>query len=605
MNLHKLYLRLFTKHNVRQQISTVFIFAVLIPVCLVGTIVYIYSRRQLIQSYEHLVESDALRVRSVLLTTTMPLYDTAQTFARDENLYALLTTKYDSDEDALSACSRFTKFQDTLEKNAALSRIQLYTQPDMLRGISDHNYFYPIDDEVKKNDWYQQAESNVGNFWRSNVYTDTRGNEYWELSYYYHITIPQTGSYAILVMTISDNHLRSLIKDSDFHVYVSVNEDPVFYSTVRSMAGCSFPIDIDFDSSHYSYTGTLEIEGSEAIASVLTLKPYRTDDRIYIVSADMNAMPHIQSVSTAFVLIMLFAVLIPVLIIYLFTGYFSNRIGTLRLAMHKVSNNDYEIVDSVQGDDELSATFTDLKSMVTKIKTAEAEIYEAQIKEQNFSNQQQQMELRLLANQINPHFLYNTLEMIRMKAFSEGNREVANAIKLLGKSMRYVLNNTTTTSTTLNKEMDYIVTYLSIQKMRFGSRLNYSIQTDEQMELSNYQILPLLIQPIVENAISHGIEETGEKGLIIIRIKKTEDDLLLIEVFDNGKGMSAEKLREVHANLSNLPEEPEHGIGLYNINNRIKLFYGEAYGMTIQSRAGDGTLVSLMLPLYNLLEEDS
>ena len=208
-----------------------------------------------------------------------------------------------------------------------------------------------------------------------------------------------------------------------------------------------------------------------------------------------------------FILTLLFSVGISALIISLYSKYFSARIQTLRLAMHKVSHNDYEIVHSMQGDDELTATFTDLTTMVTKLKETEAKIYEAKINEQELHNQQQQMELKLLANQINPHFLYNTLETIRMKAFAEGNREVATAIKLLGKSMRYVLNNTKTTATTLDKEIDYIRTYLSIQKIRFGSRLGYTIRIEEGFQTENYQILPLLIQPIVENAFSHGLRD--------------------------------------------------------------------------------------------------
>lgn len=169
-------------------------------------------------------------------------------------------------------------------------------------------------------------------------------------------------------------------------------------------------------------------------------------------------------------------------IVLLYATYFSGRINTLRLAMYKVSNNDYEIVDTIRGDDELTATFRDMKTMVKKLKNAEAEIYKAQIREQMIENQQQQMELKLLANQINPHFLYNTLEAIRMKAFVEGNKEVATAIKLLSKSMRYVLSNTQTTSTTLEKELDYIATYMAIMKLRFGSRINYDLRIEEDLQ---------------------------------------------------------------------------------------------------------------------------
>lgn len=100
------------------------------------------------------------------------------------------------------------------------------------------------------------------------------------------------------------------------------------------------------------------------------------------------------------------------------------------------------------------------------------------------------MEFKMLSSQINPHFLYNTLETIRMRSIKAGNREVANGVKLLGKSMRYVLDNTATASTTLDKELDYIETYLAIQKLRFHDKINYSLKYPLDMDLSTYHILP-------------------------------------------------------------------------------------------------------------------
>jgi len=472
----------------------------------------------------------------------------------------------------------------------------------MLCSQSDQQFFFPINDEVRSQEWYKHAVTYSGNFFRSTLRSNQIGNTFWELAYYCHIPLPQAGSYAILVMTISNNHLRSLIKDGSSHVYISVNDDPVFYSTIRHFEGSSFPYIIDYRAPYYKQTGKIKIENTTSIACITSLKPYKTDDMFYILATDMNAMPYIWRTAFAFLLILLFAILLPCLIFILFTRYFSARIQTLRMAMHKASIDDYEIVDSVTGDDELSATFSDLKTMVNKIKETEAKIYVAQIKEQNFSNQQQQMELKLLVNQINPHFLYNTLETIRMKAFAEGNQEVATAIKLLGKSMRYVLNNTKTSSTTLDKEIDYIVIYLSIQKLRFESKLSYTLDVDDMIYPRHYQILPLLIQPIVENSIAHGLEVTGKNEHIIIKIRKDSFNRLILRIFDNGVGMSKVQLNEVLERLRKPANDLEHGIGLYNINNRIKLFYGESYGLFIKSKENLGTLVTLIIPLINLLE---
>lgn len=604
MKLNQLYIKLFTKQKVGRQLMTLFTFT-LIPVLLVCYIAYGISYRQLTENYEHLIEARANQVRSVIVSTTLYLHDIYETVAADTELRDLLSKDYETARDAQSALNGYTEFRNALENTASLSSLKLYVDESVLGQDSPFTYYYPITSQVKESNWYARASQTKGNFWMSNTRTGQAGVEYWELNYYCHIPIPQTSSYAILVMSVSNDFLRNLIQNEGYEIYASVNSDPAFFSSNRQYAGNAFPISLEEGAGRYSYTGVTDVLGTEIMASVQTLIPYSTSDNIYILAADPLALDNIHHIRNIFIFITLFALLVSVLLIYLFSCYFSTRIQTLRLAMNKVSNNDYEIVNSIQGDDELSATFQDLKSMVEKLKETEAKIYQAQINEQIISNQQQQMELKLLANQINPHFLYNTLETIRMKAFAEGNREVATAIKLLGKSMRYVLNNTKTAATTLDKEIDYIRTYLSIQKLRFAERLNYTIRIVEPLDLTAYQILPLLIQPIVENAISHGLEDTGKVGHVILKLYKSGDDLLVADVFDNGIGMDEETLQRVTENLSIPQPESEHGVGLYNINNRVRLFYGASYGLTIKSRPDYGTLVTLTIPLHNLTEEEA
>ena len=147
--------------------------------------------------------------------------------------------------------------------------------------------------------------------------------------------------------------------------------------------------------------------------------------------------------------------------------------------MHQASLGDYDIIDNFKGDDELSDTFNYLKATVETIKKNTAIYYETLINNQRLANKQQQMEYNMLASQINPHFLYNTLETIRVQALTENCMNVVSSINLLGKSMHYVLENTGNNTTTLESELDYIKTYLAIQKLRFGDRVNavFEIET--------------------------------------------------------------------------------------------------------------------------------
>ena len=139
--------------------------------------------------------------------------------------------------------------------------------------------------------------------------------------------------------------------------------------------------------------------------------------------------------------------------------------------------------------------------------------------------------------------------------------------------------------------------YLIIQKLRFSERVNYEIHVDENLNPENLEILPLFLQPLVENAISHGLEEVERYGLINIHVSSKDDEYLLIDVEDNGLGMDEATLTALKRKLAMPGMHYTSSIGLYNIAQRIRLFYGEKYSMQVESKEGVGTKVSLILPL--------
>lgn len=143
--------------------------------------------------------------------------------------------------------------------------------------------------------------------------------------------------------------------------------------------------------------------------------------------------------------------------------------------------------------------------------------------------------------------------------------------------------------------------YLAIQKLRFDDKVNYAMEVSPELDPSGYQILPLLLQPIVENAISHGIKECPHQGMIRIRVWVEEGKELRIQVSDNGVGISSEELEQLQAHIAGRDGEMvTSSIGLFNINRRIKLFYGEEFGFTIESENNAGTSVTLRLPLLSV-----
>lgn len=208
-----------------------------------------------------------------------------------------------------------------------------------------------------------------------------------------------------------------------------------------------------------------------------------------------------------------------------------------------------------------------------------------------------------LQNQINPHFLYNTLESIRSEALEAGIESVTNMAEALGDFFRYTISKVEN-MVTLEDELQNVQSYYCIQKYRFEERVQLSVEyaDGEQAELRQCLLPKLTLQPLVENSIIHGIERKIEPGKVQIFIQRT-DKRLIIEINDDGVGMDAETLQNINQKLSQPVYESLHiskdkdGIALVNVNNRIHLLFGEQYGITLNSVQGIGTDTVITLPL--------
>ena len=203
-----------------------------------------------------------------------------------------------------------------------------------------------------------------------------------------------------------------------------------------------------------------------------------------------------------------------------------------------------------------------------------------------------------LQNQINPHFLYNTLECIRSEALTAKVESVAQMCEALATFFRYTVSNLETTAT-IEEELNNVRNYFFIQQYRFGQRisLNVTYEPVDEIQILRHPIPRLTLQPIIENAILHGVEKTIGESKIGIHIVVTEERLILT-VSDNGVGIEKETLEKLNHNLhAQTPTETANGgIALANVNNRIKLLFGEEYGLTLYSTVDIGTDVEITLP---------
>lgn len=207
-----------------------------------------------------------------------------------------------------------------------------------------------------------------------------------------------------------------------------------------------------------------------------------------------------------------------------------------------------------------------------------------------------------LQNQINPHFLYNTLEGIRSESLAAGLTPVAEMTEALSSFFRYTIS-AMDNLVTVEDELGNVETYFLIQQYRFGKRLHLLIDIPEsdRSEILSYRLPKLILQPIVENSIIHGLERKVGDGTLRVRIEATATRLL-VTVSDDGLGMEPERLDELTRGLAVRSltyagaGKTRGGIAVVNVNNRIKLLFGEQYGITVTSTPGVGTDVEIVLP---------
>ena len=267
---------------------------------------------------------------------------------------------------------------------------------------------------------------------------------------------------------------------------------------------------------------------------------------------------------------------------------FTKPILDLQKKMKEAENGNLEVFAESSKRDEIADLCGSFNLMIKKIK----DLIILTLQEQE---ELKKYELKALQSQINPHFLYNSLDAIVWMSEAGNKKEVIKITKTLSNFFRISLSKGEDWIT-IADEIEHVRSYLTIQKMRYRDILDYSI--DVPAEFLEYTILKITIQPLVENALYHGIKNCRRKGHIRITCEELYAERLLFKVRDDGAGMDKDRLKEINNALENnkLIIKSKSGLGLKNINQRIRLFYGKDFGLRIRSIQGKGTTAEIVLP---------
>ncbi|WP_018752016.1 cache domain-containing sensor histidine kinase [Paenibacillus sanguinis] len=276
------------------------------------------------------------------------------------------------------------------------------------------------------------------------------------------------------------------------------------------------------------------------------------------------------------------------LLALLFSRRFTKPILLLMRQMLKVESGNLDTAVVLRQKDEMGRLANGFNRMVERLREFIDEAYVHEIK-------RKQAELNALKSQIRPHFLYNTLEVIRMSALVGGDRKVADMIHSLSDQLQYVIDYGDE-SVTLGQELEHLRHYFHLIEVRFYNQIVLGIETEDEI-LLQAKVLKLILQPLVENAVHHGIRPKGGKGMVLITIERLDPEILSITVYDNGIGIEQTKLEALQSSLEGQSDHNSRSIGMTNVHERIKAAFGESYGLDIESNPNIGTSVRLILPL--------
>lgn len=309
----------------------------------------------------------------------------------------------------------------------------------------------------------------------------------------------------------------------------------------------------------------------------------------YIVTNE-NITGSLKNTTILIILESLLSLLLLSVLIYFLMRIIFKKMKQIIASMRKVGEGRFDFQVDSSGQDEMSEMAFHFNRMLNKLGNLISEVIYKQEAKKN-------AEIHALFSQINSHFIINTLENIRMMAEVDCRTEIADAITSLGKLLRYGLK-WNSEYAMLKEEIEYIKNYVDLLNIRYDFVIRLEIRVPP--ELMEYRALKVSLQPVVENAVHYGFMPLGRDGVITIAAA-IDKEFLIIRISDNGAGMDEERLNAVNLSIVSedavdVQQKRGHGIGLRNVNERIRLVYGEQYGIYVESKKDEYTTVSMKLP---------
>lgn len=390
----------------------------------------------------------------------------------------------------------------------------------------------------------------------------------------------------LVSMDVLEDSIYRIIKQTEItdggEVYLVDREGNVISGLDRKTIGQSLSSTIYFQEiikgSGDSGYQNLEVNGK---ASLVTYKKVEgTDWRLIAIIPHEEMMQYSDQIASYMLLLFILATVSAAIMAFFMSGGITRRISLLIQQMKRFEEEKWDVRISVDSKDEIGILQVNFNRMTDNIKRLIMEKYEEEVRKKN-------AELKALQAQINPHFLYNTLDMIHWLAMKHKAQDISYLVGGLAKFFRLSLSKGKDVIS-IDDELAHVQIYLDIQNKRFSGSIKVSIEVEQQiLEMTTVK---LVLQPIVENAILHGIREKENKRGLIRISGQICDGLVLFIVEDDGVGMTEEKMKRL------LTGDQGGGYGIKNVNEKLKLYFGDSFGLSYESEEGLGTKVTIRFP---------
>ena len=491
----------------------------------------------------------------------------------DESIYKDLDFQYSKYSDRTNFIDRMNSIMAYAAPGLQLENVAIYTENPTLPGSGR---ILPFNSQARESQWYHEYTKTGNNMVviaysggegrRKTVSIVREANFYPKYQYKWFVKQDLSGYFLDNIFNIHNNIDAIFIVDANGETILS-------YSSTQGAVLLS----------DYNTPGNkrfLSAEEDLSLGNGWRLLAYTKREKIDVMrGGGLGALLLLVAVN----------IIYATLFIIFITKTFVSRLKSLELCMEKMAQSKFEPIESENPSrDEIGLLTKGVNNAVRMIKSLIEDVYQARMRELEIENEKRRAELNALLSQINPHFIYNVLETIRMDAVVKEEPEIADIIKCVSKIFRRSVNQSEDIIP-ISEELEFIREYAKIEKYRFGEELTINIKTDDNV--LNVPIPKMILQILLENACIHGIQQiSGEKRIDIKII--SAGCRIYGSVTDNGKGMPQERIESIM-----LDKEPKnYGIGLQNLISRLRLYYGDKFDFKIESPEGGGLIVSFNIP---------